>query len=171
LCAELYNANCKKKRPRVDSSKMPACGACRSNVRARLRYPPKDGIDDGRAHSRDQSDRDPLHASRQGTLRRGFSTSYALPQAGIAIMPARRCVRPRVVGPRTPLSPLYGPKVVAALSFCWYMSVNQTEARAGVSAFFRRVRQRKPTNGHTRRPDADLSNSALQTHPWRVPRE
>src|SRR5580693_1800327 len=24
LCAELYNANCKKKRPRVDSSKMPA---------------------------------------------------------------------------------------------------------------------------------------------------
>jgi hypothetical protein len=66
LCAELYNANCKKKRPRVDSSKMPACGACRSNVRARLRYPPKDGIDDGRAHSRDQSDRDPLHASRQG---------------------------------------------------------------------------------------------------------
>jgi hypothetical protein len=83
----------------------------------------------------------------------------------------RGALRPRVVRPRTPLSPLYGPKVVAALSFCWYMSVNQTEARAGVSAFFRRVRQRKPTNGHTRRPDADLSNSALQTHPWRVPRE
>jgi hypothetical protein len=37
----------------------------------------------------------------------------------------RGALRARVVRPRTPRSPLYGPKVVAALIFCWDISVNQ----------------------------------------------
>jgi hypothetical protein len=70
----------------------------------------------------------PLQASRQGPVRRGFSTSCARPQGWYrdhARKALRGALRPRVVRPRTPRSPLYGPKVVAVLIFCRDISVNQ----------------------------------------------
>jgi hypothetical protein len=48
----------------------------------------------------------------------------------------RGALRPRVVRPRTPLSPLYGPKVVAALSFCWNISANQQRLAQAFPCFF-----------------------------------
>src|ERR1700677_4813800 len=55
----------KRKGPALTQLKMPACGVSIER-QSGVALPPKDGIDDGRAHSRDQSDRDPLQASRKG---------------------------------------------------------------------------------------------------------
>ena len=118
-------------KPRVDSPKMPVASslthlrlprpACRSNVGAKAALPLEDGIDDGRAQSGDE---DYLarykRADKVGKARildeLCATTGWHRDHARKAL---RAALRPQVVRPRGPRPRKYGPKVVAALIFCW----------------------------------------------------
>jgi hypothetical protein len=99
---------------------MRACGAPAEFVRS-ISLGPEDGVDVDRAQGCDEDDRDALHAGRQAGKGRildelcattGWHRNHARKALGAAL-------RPRIVAARCPRPPKYGPKVIAALIFCW----------------------------------------------------
>ena len=99
---------------------MPACGASVEHA-CGVALSSNDGIDDGRAQSGDEDDRDPLQAGGQGRQARILDELCAT--TGWHRDHARKALR-GALGPgwcdaRTPRPPKYGPNVVAALIFCW----------------------------------------------------
>jgi hypothetical protein len=82
---------------------------------------PGDGADDEPTQSRDEDDRDAVHPGGQG--RKGRILDDLCATTGLHRNHARKALkaalRPKIVKPRASRPPKYGPKVVAALIFCW----------------------------------------------------
>ena len=162
----------KRKGPALTQLKMPACGVSIER-QSGVALPPKDGIDDDRAQSRDQSDRDPATSepTRPGKTRI-LDELCATTRLVSRSCPQGAARRPAAAGGAAQDSTVTAirPESGCGADLLPGHFSKPTEARVGVSAFFVAcVSQDQPAA--IRASATRIYRTVLYSHPWRVPRE